>query len=309
VFYINRTVFFTLFFFSFILNVGCSTVNNSSSRWGNLYTPEEQQEITLKHVKPNIRLGKKQADDSLLQSCKSRLIFLDRTYNNPEARQLIAEIDSFYNDYYSYFQELISNTLKKNFIFTTAGYYKRLQKLFPDDPEAEAFFSENDAEIQKRYKTNLWVVEKYLSQKRYDAAIRVYRRILNYDPANTEAQDGIAKARELKHDERLKRQRKIAIAKVRKERQKKLALKRAAQKKKTTDQELNENELTEPNQTDRQAEILYVKGVKAYREKRFIDAKVHFEAILNADYKDTRLYLDRIEDKIQALGLEGGDED
>ena len=176
--------------------------------------------------------------------------------------------------------------------------------MFPNDPNALRFFRENKQNIEKRYETNLRIGKKYLRQKRYNSAIRVYRRILNYDPNNNEAIEGIAEARYLKKKQILKKRRQVARAKRRKalEKQRQLALKREAQKKEAAIKELEEKEPVIQVQTKRE-------GVQAYRKKRFLDAKIHFESIINADYKDTRLYIDRIEDKIQALGLAGGDED
>ncbi len=289
---------------------GCSSTQ-STTAWGNFFTNEDKVEITLDHLKPKISLGKKLASDSLLRYAKTRLHFIEQRYKSVKAKEWLAEIDSFYTAYYTYYDELIKNAKAKNFIFTTAGYYKRLQKMFPNDPNALRFFRENKQNIEKRYETNLRIGKKYLRQKRYNSAIRVYRRILNYDPNNNEAIEGIAEARYLKKKQILKKRRQIARAKRRKalEKQRQLALKRAAKKKEAAIKELEEKEPVIQVQTKREAEVLYVKGVQAYRKKRFLDAKIHFESIINADYKDTRLYIDRIEDKIQALGLEGGDED
>ncbi len=293
----------------------------SGAKWASFFNDQERQSVTLKHVKSKLQRARKNLVHYQIQQCKVQLEHLSETYKNPEARKMLGEIDLFYKNYKTYYQDLIASALKKNFIFTAAGYYKRLQKLFPNDPEAKKFFRLNRTEIEKRYETNKWVVKKYLRNEQYNSAIRVYRRILNFDPDNSQAQSGLKQTRELKQQKQLeeKRQRILARKKKEMERKRQVRLKRqlALKKKKSSVKadvikadSLSLSDLDSiENQTSRQAEVLYVKAVQAYRDKRFIDAKNHFESLSDQNYKDTRLYLERIEDKIQALGLEGGDEE
>lgn len=59
------------------------------------------------------------------------------------------------------------------------------------------------------------------------------------------------------------------------------------------------------NETDK--EELYKKGLDAFESKDFVKAQKFFNSINDSAYKDTSLYIDRTQSKIEALDLMGGD--
>lgn len=59
--------------------------------------------------------------------------------------------------------------------------------------------------------------------------------------------------------------------------------------------------------TDTDKEDLYKKGVEAFESKDFLKAYKFFNSVNDSSYKDTSLYIDRTQSKIDALDLSGGD--
>lgn len=54
-------------------------------------------------------------------------------------------------------------------------------------------------------------------------------------------------------------------------------------------------------------ETAYKKGLDAYEKKDFLKAYEFFNSIEDSSYKDTTLYMQRVQDKIETLGLDGKD--
>lgn len=58
---------------------------------------------------------------------------------------------------------------------------------------------------------------------------------------------------------------------------------------------------------DSDKDDLYKKGVEAFEGKDFLKAYKFFNSVNDSSYKDTSLYIDRTQSKIEALDLSGGD--
>ena len=56
--------------------------------------------------------------------------------------------------------------------------------------------------------------------------------------------------------------------------------------------------------SDEEMEKIYLAGISSYEEKDFTKAYELFESLKDSLYKDTSLYLERTQDKIDALGLD-----
>lgn len=278
-----------------IFSLSCSSLTPVASernqKWSNFFNEDEQKRLLFLDALKDLKTGKSRPSADHLESAQTKFQFLFDEFLDLGAKQRLVEIEKFRGDYKTYYEDLAKNAMQKKLIFTTAGYYKSIQRLFPDHAGAAEFFTTYEQEVPKRLERNLAAGNTYLKQKKLNSAKRSFNRILAYDPSHAGAKQGLNKIKQIKNANRLAAQRNKAKA------QKKIpdAIKDS--------QPIKKEEPVIIAQTTKEQESLYLKGIKAYEAKDYLKAYELFEAIEDTTYKDTELYFNRSQDKIDALGL------
>lgn len=285
------------------MSCGTPTMNVTQFRnqqYGSLYSDKEKIDFTFSKAEKSFKYGKARVKNDQLFRAKTEYNFLITHYNHKKSKQRLIQIDQFYVDHKKFYHELLVKSLKKNWIFTSAGYYKKLQKLFPTDPEALAYLNKFKSEIKKRLNYNLSQGLTYVKKKKYNKAKRCFNRVLVFNPKSTSANNGLKKVK------------KSEARKLIAMRKKKLAKKNRRKKKVTRKKEvavvdipqeiisLEEVETLSPDEMEK----VYLEGITSYEGKDFTKAYELFETLKDSLYKDTNLYLERTQDKIDALGLD-----
>lgn len=278
----------------------CSSGGPFASRshtFGEHFSKDEQRDMLISRVNANFETAKRNRDREALLKARDSFEFLVSEYGHDASQKKVAEVDSFFVQYRRYYDELIESALKKNLLFTAGGYYQRILELFPEDTTAQFYIQRNKDELNKRLTRNMSAGFTYIKQNKFNAAKRCFNRILRYDPDNLEAVKGLK-------DVKRKRTRLAILA-----RQKAAASRKQKAEAARLAKLADKVDATEPELTDTEKAKLYQQAIKAYESKDYLKAYDFFEAINDTTFKDTQLYINRSEDKIDALGLSEDDDD
>lgn len=283
-----------LFFSIFLFLNSCASfkpiASERNQKWSNYFEEDEQKRLLFLDALQDFKTGKSRPSADHLALAEEKFQFLFDFYLDLGAKQKIVEIVDFREEYKSYYEDLAANAMKKKLIFTTAGYYKSIQRLYPQHQGAAEFFKSYENEIPKRLARNLSAGNEYIKQNKLNSAKRSFNRVLAYEATNSAAKAGLAKIK------RIRKMQRIAASKSKKTQKKvsrALSEPQVAQK---------EEDIVIP-QSATERSTLYTKGIKAYEAKDYLKAYELFEAIEDTTYKDTELYFNRSQDKIDALGL------
>ncbi|MCB0278630.1 MAG: hypothetical protein KDD94_03960 [Calditrichaeota bacterium] len=274
-----------------------SIADPRSQRWSNLYNDTEKISITYSIANKHFEDGKQRENGKLLRDAKKDFQFLVDEYQHDRSADKLKEIDQFLDEQRDYYGELIEAAKQKNYIFTTAGYYKKILNYFPEDEDAMGYQENYKTEIAKRLQTNLELGFKYLKENKFNSATRCFNRVLTFEPNSGQAKKGIKQVKYYKHK-----------AKLLAEQRAKIQTKKVEVKEKPIQIEnikVVETEVIEeiPELSDDEKERLYKLGVAAYNRKDFLKAFDFFDSINDENYRDTIHYLTRSEEKIETLGL------
>ena len=280
-----------------------------NQQFGALYSDQEKERYTIEKAELNFKRGKSKVSNDLLQKAKKEYNFLVTHFDNEQAKKRLIEIDQFYLEYKQFYEELLKESVAKKLIFTSAGYYKKIQRLYPDHSEATNYLSHWKNEIKRRLQINLNLGTSYANKKKYNKAKRCFNRVLVFEPNSEKAKAGLKLIDRYKENDK----KQLWLAKKRKEelaRKKYLArLKRkSARKKKQSVKPVKKEVIAaEPEVVElsiEEKEELYAQGIDSYNNKDYKKAYEFFEQLKDSLFKDASLYLERSEDKITALGLD-----
>ncbi len=276
------------YLFILLYSMSCSVfspiASDRNQKWSNFFNEDEQKRVLFLRALDELKTGKSRPSVDHLNSAEEKFQFLFDEYFDLGAKEKLVEIATFRDDYKTYYDGLIEDATKKNLIFTAAGYHKQIQRLFPADTAAASFFTKYESEIPQRLKRNLAAGDTYLAKNQLNSAKRCFNRVLLFDPKNSDAIRGLSKVNNMKKSKRVAN-----------------SSKKSTKKKTTTEHDTVVEVI--PKQTAAEIESLYLNGVKAYEQKDYLKAYELFEAIEDTTYKDTELYFNRSQDKIDALGL------
>ncbi len=272
-----------------ILFAGCASI----SRWESRFTEEEKIQLIYERALRNFEKGKETLEHQTLQKAKEDFEFLVETFKYDSAKKQILEIERFYREKRQALQASIAEAKAKNNFLAQVGFYRKLQRLLPNDVEANRFLTERRAEIQTQVEQHLAAGKSALAGKNFQKAIASFNAVLSAYPESEEAKQGLAaavaeyeEAKRIEAEEAARRAEEAARAR-----------RRAAQREK--------EEKDQPVQLSaEEKERLYQAGKAAFDRKDFVSAYKNFTAIGDENYKDTRIYLQRSLSKIKALKLE-----
>jgi tetratricopeptide (TPR) repeat protein len=272
----KRIIFLScLIFFS-----SCSIASDKAQKWSLRFTDSEQVQLLYTKAMDKFKKAKFHNNPRIMKDAESDFQFLANDFNDKKSEKLLSEIKNYYTEYEKYYCDLLKESLQKNYVFTSAGYYKRLLLLDSTDSEANEFLETHHEDIEKRLTINLASAKKFYDEKKYQDARTRFSRILIFDPNNEEAKKAINKINDLFASQNRK---KIKVKKY----------DNASQNDSKEEIEIDPNEKNK----------LYDEALKAYENKDFIKALEFFENINDSTYKDTMLYYNRTIDKINTLGL------
>lgn len=272
-----------------ILSVGCASV----SRWESRFTEEEKIQLIYERALRNFEKGKETLEHQTLQKAKEDFEFLVEAFKYDPAKKQMLEIERFYREKRQALQASVAEAKAKNDFLAQVGFYRQLQRLLPNDAEANKFLAERRTEIQMQVEQHLAAGKSALAGKNFQKAIASFSAVLSAYPESEEAKQGLAaatagyeEAKRIEAEEAARRAEEAARAR-----------RRAAQREK--------EERDQPVQlAAEEKERLYQAGKAAFDRKDFVSAYKNFTAIGDENYKDTRIYLQRSLSKIKALKLE-----
>jgi outer membrane protein assembly factor BamD (BamD/ComL family) len=272
-----------------ILSVGCASV----SRWESRFTEEEKIQLIYERALRNFEKGKETLEHQTLQKAKEDFEFLLEAFKYDPAKKQMLEIERFYREKRQALQASVAEAKAKNDFLAQVGFYRQLQRLTPNDAEANKFLAERRTEIQTQVEQHLAAGKSALVGKNFQKAMASFRAVLSAYPESEEAKQGLAaatagyeEAKRIEAEEAARRAEEAARAR-----------RRAAQREK--------EEKDQPVQlAAEEKERLYQAGKAAFDKKDFVSAYKNFTAIGDENYKDTRIYLQRSLSKIKALKLE-----
>ncbi len=272
-----------------ILSVGCASV----SRWESRFTEEEKIHLIYERALRNFEKGKETLEHQTLQKAKEDFEFLVEAFKYDPAKKQMLEIERFYREKRQTLQASVAEAKAKNDFLAQVGFYRQLQRLLPNDAEANKFLAERRTEIQTQVEQHLAAGKSALAGKNFQKAIASFSAVLSAYPESEEAKQGLAaatagyeEAKRIEAEEAARRAEEAARAR-----------RRVAQREK--------EERDQPVQlAAEEKERLYQAGKAAFDRKDFVSAYKNFTAIGDENYKDTRIYLQRSLSKIKALKLE-----
>lgn len=299
----NKTIALSIIFL-----IGCGAPKTNvmqfrNQQYGALYSDKEKIDFTFSKAEKSFKYGKARVRNDQLLRAKTEYNFLITHYDHNKSKQRLIEIEDYYMSHKKFYKDLLKKSLKKKWIFTSAGYYKKLQKLFPTDPEALAYQTKFKTEIKKRLNYNLSQGLDYVKKKKYNKAKRCFNRVLVFNPKSKSANNGLAKIKKAKKAE----SRRLTVLKKKKSRKNKRKNKKTSPKTTVAIAPVTP-EITLIEEIEQlppeEMEKIYLAGINSYESKDFTKAYELFEALKDSLYKDTNLYLERTQDKIDALGLD-----
>ena len=283
-------------------------------QYGALYSDTEKIELTYAKAHKSFKRGRVETSHEKLQRAKKEFNFLITHFDHIPSKKSVVKIDDFYKNHLVFYNGLIEKSKKKNWIFTTAGYYQKVLKLYPDYPDAVRYLSQYKTEINKRLDFNLSKGSEYLKKKQYRKSKRCFTRVLLFDPYSKKSLSSLKIIKRKENQARLLAKKKAENAKKKKRSKKKKRTPKKSQPKKVepvivqvAEEEIAEEEIAEevmPEISAEDKEVLYVKGVNLFEQRDYKSAFETFEAIYDNEYKDVSLYVERSQDKIDALGLD-----
>lgn len=265
-----------------ILSVGCTSV----SRWESRFTEDEKIQLIYERALRNFEKGKETLEHQTLQKAKEDFEFLAEVFKHDPAKKQILEIERFYREKRQALQASIAEAKAKNDFLAQVGFYRKLQRLVPDDAEANKFLIENRTEIQTQVEQHLAAGKSALAGKNFQKAIASFNAVLSAYPESEEAKQGLA----------------AAVAAY--EEARRIEAEEAARTRRRATQREKEERAQPVQLSAEEKERLYQAGKAAFDKKDFVSAYKNFMAIGDENYKDTRIYLQRSLSKIKALKLE-----
>lgn len=269
--------------------IGCASI----SKWESRFTEEEKIQIIYNRALSTFEKGKETFEHRTLQKAKADFEFLLENYKYQPAKDKLLEISQFYRETKQMLQSAVADAKAKNDFLAQVGFYRKLQRLEPENSEAKKFLSSNNAEIQQHVEQNLSAGRSALAAKNFQKAIVAFSAVLSAYPESQEAQQGLAEAN-----------RGYEEAKLEAEEAARRAAEEAARRRARAAQREKEDKEQPPQLSAAEKEQLYQTARAAFDRKDFLSAYKNFMAIGDENYKDTRIYLQRSLSKVKALKLE-----
>jgi hypothetical protein len=272
-----------------ILSVGCTSV----SRWESRFTEDEKIQLIYERALRNFEKGKETLEHQTLQKAKEDFEFLAEVFKHDPAKKQILEIERFYREKRQALQAGIAEAKAKNDFLAQVGLYRKLQRLLPNDAEANKFLTENKTEIQTQIEQHLAAGKSALAGKNFQKAIASFNAVLCAYPESEEAKQGVTVATNAYEEAK-----RIEAEEAARRAAEEMARRRRAAQREREDKD-------QPVQLSaEEKERLYQAGKAAFDKKDFLTAYKNFMAIGDENYKDTRIYLQRSSSKVKALKLE-----
>lgn len=261
--------------------IGCASI----SKWESRFTEEEKIQIIYNRALSTFEKGKETFEHQTLQKAKADFEFLLEGYKYQPAKDKLLEISQFYRQAKQMLQDAVAEAKAKNDVLAQVGFYRKLQRLEPENSEAKKFLSSNNAEIQQRVEQNLSAGKSALAAKNFQKAIVAFSAVLSAYPELQEAQQGLAEANKGYEEAKLEAE-------------------EAARRRARAAQREKEDKEHSAQLSAAEKEQLYQTARAAFDRKDFLTAYKNFMAIGDENYKDTRIYLQRSLSKVKALKLE-----
>lgn len=264
--------------------VGCAstkptTVEKTSPelelRWAKRFSTEEKIQLLHQRALQQFQEAKQLTSREHLQKAKDDFQFLEKEFGDTLATQRLKELDEYERNVITYYITAAQESAAKNQLADAAGYYKLLLRFDSTQTVAKEFLAQHQTEIEKQVQEIRATGDIYLKKKQYVKAKKVFERLrlIAYSP---DIDSTLAQINALKAQQDARQQQ---------------ALKKSLQKKDNPDA---------PPEIDR--EKVYNDAKIAFEKKDYLKAYSLF-SILEPNYKDTSLYLERAADKIEALQL------
>jgi tetratricopeptide (TPR) repeat protein len=254
----------------------CTTGCRSMSEWESRFEPREKPLVLYQFASTLADEGMSKLNHASLQRAQADLMFLVVNYQYADAKKKIAQIDSFYIAAQKYLRGEFQLATKRNDSFAAVGNMRQLVKLFPDDPAAKKFLSEKEPDIKKQTDALLREGKSALASKDFTQARKNFQQVLLAYPENEEAQSGLQEAER-------------TLANIRRAEQKRLEEERKPE--------------PPPAPLPVNKDEVYAAAVAAFEVKDYLKAKDLFLKLGDRNFRDARLYMQRTDSKIKALGL------
>ncbi|MFN3560415.1 MAG: hypothetical protein ACK4XY_08300 [Chloroherpetonaceae bacterium] len=264
--------------------VGCASTKTTTVekmspeldlRWAKRFSTEEKIQLLHQRGQQQFQEAKQLTSREHLQKARDDFQFLEKEFGDTLATQRLKELEQYEQNVITYYITAAQEAAAKNQLADAAGYYKLLLRFDSSQTVAKEFLAQHQTEIEKQVQEIRATGETYLKKKQYVKAKKVFERLqlIAYSP---DIDSTLAQINALKAQQDARRQQ---------------ALKKSLQKKDNPDA---------PAEIDR--EKVYSDAKHAFERKDYLKAYSLF-SILEPNYKDTALYLERTADKIEALGL------
>lgn len=244
-------------------------------RWAKRFSTEEKIQLLHQRAFQRFQEAKQLTSREHLQRARDDFQFLEKEFSDTLATQRLKELDEYEQNVIAYYTMAAQESIAKKQLADAAGYYKLLLRFDSSQTVAKEFLAQNHAQIERQIQDIRATGDTYLKKKQYVKAKKVFERLqlIAYSP---DIDSTLAQINALKAQQDARRQQ---------------ALKKSLQKKDNPDA---------PPEIDR--EKVYNDAKIAFEKKDYLKAYSLF-SILEPNYKDTSLYLERAADKIEALQL------
>ena len=270
-----------------IFTYSCSEKQLTLQNWDASFYDQELINNAFAIADKNFTEGKRFTDSEKLAYADDEFKRLVDTYSHEKSKQKLKELKEFKSNYYNYYKGMIKRIEKKGYIFTTAGYYKKILNLFPQSQEAKEYLNQHSNSIKQRLNRNIELGFNFIKKRKFTSAKRCFNRVLVFSPKSTEAKRGL---NEIERRRKLKR-----YKRAKPKTNKNITIE-------TVSKQLLE---TIPKMTEDEKNNLYNLGIKAFESRDYLKAYEFFESIDDPSYRETTLYLSRTDDKLN----ESGDDD
>jgi tetratricopeptide (TPR) repeat protein len=264
----------------------CSEKQLTLQNWDASFYDQELIDNAFAIADKNLTEGTRFTSYEKLSYAEDEFKRLVDTYSHEKSKLKINELKEFKSNYYNYYKGLISRIEKKGYIFTIAGYYKKILNLFPESQEAQDYLNQHNTAIKQRLNRNIELGFAFIKKDEYTNAKRCFNRVLVFNSNSDDAKRGL---NEIERRRKLQR-----YKKAKPKTNKNITIE-------TVSKQLLE---TIPKMTDNEKSNLYNLGIKAFESREYLKAYEFFESIDDPSYRETTLYLSRTEDKLNESGIE-----